>query len=125
MIGDGAVDDDHECVGGWMYVSERYATHLAEETVHANTVPKQAIVAAFRNSVYPCTVCRPDLFYRWAGGHLAAGHNRSECVECSERQSGKRAPRQSAGAQSMTPDLPPPPGDAHDPDRWQQRADLA
>ena len=117
--------DDHDCAGGWVYVSERYAEYRAEDVARADEVPKQAIVAAFRNSVYPCTVCRPDLFYRWAGGHLAVDHNRSECVECSERRVGKRAPRSATIVHSTVPDMPPPPDDAYDPDRWQQRADLA
>ena len=37
----------------------------------------------FSRSVVPCKVCRPDLFFRWEGGHLDKNHNTHACDVCS------------------------------------------
>lgn len=39
--------------------------------------------AAAMNTVYPCKVCQPNLFFRWVGGHLDKEHDRGACEECS------------------------------------------
>src|SRR5690606_5208726 len=43
------------------------------------------------NTVYPCDRCRPELFARWAAGHLDPDHNSSSCSECRDVRRG-RAP---------------------------------
>lgn len=58
--------------------------------------------AAVADSWYPCSVCHPKAFYRWAGHHHAADHDISECTECQDllarSHGGRRRERAPAGA---------------------------
>lgn len=79
---------EHACLGGWVLVPESYAVLLhpmppeppeyAGDDERAGWAKQVTDVtlrrAASASSVYPCQVCAPDLFVRWADGHYAAGH---------------------------------------------------
>ena len=41
------------------------------------------------NTVYPCDRCRPELFARWAAGHLDPDHDSSSCSECRDVRRGR------------------------------------
>lgn len=40
--------------------------------------------AGLLQTVYPCKVCNPKLFYRWARGCLASDHDPWDCPDCYE-----------------------------------------
>lgn len=63
-----------------------------------------------KGDVYPCRVCRPEDFARWAGGHFAADHDRAACVEC--RTGPPKARKRRGAGREPTP---PPLGDEHAP----------
>lgn len=90
---------------GWVQVQEAYAEqHLAPDLfADPDTVSEQAAQlaeqrlaqqrAALAQSVYPCRVHNPRLFFRWAQGHLDPQHDRSDCPECTSdtpRRGGRR-----------------------------------
>lgn len=84
----------HECDDGWVRVKDPYARHMALTKLGEGadeTHPRYAaLFATFQNSSYPCRVCRPVQFFRWAGGHYSATHDASNCVECAEARGGRR-----------------------------------
>lgn len=90
-----------DCEHGWLYVSPRYAEHLAtvslpDGSTEVDEQRRQALV----NSVYPCRDCKPGLFFRWVGKHLDPQHDASDCRECTGAHGSKSAPAR---------DLPRPP----------------
>lgn len=123
---DPLAEDDGPCTkcdGGYVTVQPAYAVHLfpdptAEQVVGMSTEAHQALLdeietrrAAARNSVYPCRRCNPPLFFRWAGGHLALGHDVLTCSECIELMGGRRA------AARVARHLPDGPRPVHTPRR--------
>lgn len=62
--------------------------------------------AALAESVYPCRVHRPRLFFRWAGGHLALEHDRKACPDCLNDTPRKGARRRSFSAVANEPTEP-------------------
>jgi hypothetical protein len=103
---------------GWVEVQPGYARELfpdptldklaqlddtARERLWAHL---EVMRAAAERSVYPCKACRPVQFYRWAGGHLAPGHDPTNCSECLEALGVKGA--KSAARGRTTIPTPPP-----------------
>lgn len=80
----------HECEHGWVQVKEPYARHLALSKVPEESAQFASLYASLLNSFYPCRVCRPVQFYRWATKHYEPTHDVSSCAECIEAHSGKR-----------------------------------
>lgn len=103
------------CEGGWVQVRPEYAVHrfpdpTMEQLAGADDATRAAMWrtvecsrAAARNSVYPCRRCRPEAFYRWAGGHLDAGHDVLACSECIELMTPRRASRARRTPVTTTP----------------------
>lgn len=96
-----AIEHDARCSGGWIpIVDEGGDERLA-----------------------PCPDCRPALFIRWAGGHLAEDHDRLACPECQQRVSS--APRARWGRRGRRPVSDEDPGPQEPPtDLWDGRSDL-
>ena len=78
----------------WIEVQAGYVDRLApdpdtldlaamtdDQRAHALAVARSRRAGA-ADSVYPCKACAPTQFYRWAGGHLAPGHDATDCAEC-------------------------------------------
>lgn len=96
------------CEHGWHYVALPYAEHLAGD--NDGTPAWRARVAALLNSVYPCRVCKPAAFFRWAGGHFAADHDAGSCPDCATPgQTRRRAPARTAASHEPPPVGEPPP----------------
>lgn len=106
---------------GFRYVQRAYAESEAKRRMAASANPVtpeddpskyEGLVATFLNTVYPCRTCNPSLFFRWAGGHLAADHDRDACGECIEAGSGsgrgRGAPRKPFVVTPPPPAEPPP-----------------
>lgn len=99
------------CTGGWVYVSEKWATQEATVTLEDGTkVVDQERLAGLLNTVYPCKVHNATQFYRWAGGHMKPEHDKASCVEC-RAPGGTRArgarPGQQQAVQEPLPTTPP------------------
>lgn len=89
----------------WVQVQPAYAERMfpMPADLPEDATPDQrrvhAIVAAdverarhaAADSFYPCKDCAPTQFFRWAGGHLAANHDRSSCAECYSPPARRRA----------------------------------
>lgn len=99
-----------KCHGyGWVPVGRGYVTRrvpdppadvlagLSDDEAAAFTATLEAQRVAAARSVYPCRFCRPAMFARWVGGHLAPDHTTAECAECCAVY-GRRAPSRLAGA---------------------------
>jgi hypothetical protein len=81
---------------GWVEVQPQYAVQqfpdpTMEKLAQLDDAGQQrlwdhvrAMRAAAERSVYPCRACNADLFYRWAGGHLAHDHDTGRCADCIE-----------------------------------------
>lgn len=69
---------------------------LSDEDRARITLTWQARLASGKNTVYPCKECNPDLFYRWAKGHLDSAHERAGCAECLELDHPRRGSRKAA-----------------------------
>lgn len=106
------------CDGGWIEVRPAYAEHMhpdpdPEHVAHL-TPDELAVVReqlelkrrAAANSVYPCKVCRPQMFWRWAGGHFKPGHDPLSCDECVEALGGRRAARRAGKAYPEASSVP-------------------
>lgn len=80
---------------GWVLVASGYAERMVPDPASAKleTVDEASQSAIWdrvyqrrdhaARSVVPCKVCRPDLYLRWAGGHLDRLHNTAGCETCS------------------------------------------
>lgn len=103
----------HECDGGWQWVKRQYAEHVAASMHVEGTTPPEAIVAGLLNSVYPCRICKPSEFFRWAKGHFAREHDIATCVECIAAHGGAKAAKRHATVGGMRRDngRPPAPTD--------------
>jgi hypothetical protein len=93
------------CEGdGWVQIAAGYAERVVPdpssarlESVDAGTQTEMWDRTYARRefaarSVVPCKVCRPELYVRWAGGHLDRGHNESACDSCSGPRPHRRVP---------------------------------
>lgn len=85
---------DHECDNGWIWAAPEYVDHVVGATQHTER--------AVANSVYPCSQCQPELFHRWAGGHLEPGHDPG-CAECKQTKPGRRRRRPTAHVDEQPP----------------------
>lgn len=92
--------EEHSCEHGWMQVKEPYALHMASQRCEPGTAQHAQLYASFLNSVYPCRVCRPIGFFRWATRHYEPGHDASSCAECVEAHHGRRRGQRVAAAVS-------------------------
>lgn len=108
--------DCNNCDGhGWVQVTPGYATNLIkpptlERTAGLDTEQVAALHthtelqrAAAADSVYPCRVCRYELFLRWAGGHLDSRHDAASCDDCIEVTGRRRRKRPTSGPAATTP----------------------
>lgn len=107
------------CDRGWITVKASYAVHLFPDPTMEQLADLdddqqaglwytiEASRAAARNSVYPCRRCNRVMFYRWAEGHLATGHDALRCSECIEVMGGKRAAARAAKAYADLTPTPP------------------
>lgn len=86
------------CDHGWITVGPGYPAWRWPDPAEWPADPETAEVVAQQltwkrrlaaQDIYPCRNCRPELFARWAGGHLASGHR---CGECAEVRRGRRRP---------------------------------
>lgn len=102
-----------ECERGWRTVKPAFAHHEAIKAGEEGTSAYAQRFASAVNTVYPCRICRPGAFFRWANGHLDPEHERTDCVDCTTSTRSKSRTKTSG---SWTP---PPPGDEH------ERRDLA
>lgn len=84
----------HECEDGWVRVKEPYARHMALSKLGEGATDEHPafaqLYASALNSCYPCRVCRPVQFYRWAGRHYERDHDVSSCAECIESRGARR-----------------------------------
>lgn len=103
------------CEFGWIHVSDAYPrqqhpdrdlTALPEDLAEIARTDLAHRQAAAANSWYPCKVCNPTLFFRWAGGHLRSDHDAAECPECGEIRRGKRGTALTLAAPEPPPDVP-------------------
>jgi hypothetical protein len=103
------------CTHGWHEVGEAYAVAEANKAGAQGSPEWHQRLVASRNTVYPCKVCRPVLFYAWATGHLDPLHDQADCADCRERTKGKSATAMMARATTARagvleePEPPPPP----------------
>lgn len=93
-----------QCDGaGWVTVGPDYVAQrcpepgLPEGDTPGLDVLRADLVAAWEQrrasvarEVYPCKVCNEAAFFRWAGRHWLADHDRAACNECSTPGSGAR-----------------------------------
>ena len=109
-----------KCDNGWRDVSETYVVKTypmpergsMTEAEHTEAVRQCEMKrASARATVYPCKECQPALFYRWAGGHLHADHERGSCDECSDRSTSRGRSRRRTPEPEPDPE---PPGDLDD-----------
>lgn len=118
---------NERCERGWITVTAAYVDEHAPKRPTAEVwdgmtdaeraaweAQDEAVRAGLAATVYPCKQCEPEMFYRWAGGHLDPRHNRADCDECSTPRSRRRT-RSTAG-----PDPEPVPDPA-----WAGRRDLS
>jgi hypothetical protein len=104
----------HECDAGWRWVSQSYAEHIAADVVVEGDTPAAAVIAALRNSVYPCRICHPQRFFRWAEGHFRPDHDLASCPDCIAAHGGVKSAKRHAHGGRRTHE-PPPLGDEHAP----------
>lgn len=97
------VQDEHSCEGGWVQVQPKYAEHLAAQVAPEGTPGYRLALAALLNSVYPCQVCRPAQFYRWAKGHWRPDHDMADCPDCAGIYGGKHAARRAEARHAPDP----------------------
>lgn len=109
------------CDGGWRTVTEGYVDRLAPIPTALDLAPfteeeQGAILylngvkrAALRDSVYPCSDCNSSAFYRWAGGHLEANHDRGRCLECVELDKARGHRRSRSAPRDLVRDGPTDP----------------
>ena len=91
-VGDGPSDgSDASAVADafWAAAKERGLTDLEYErtgpTFACRQCRDETWVETGQLTVRPCSVCRPDQYARWDGGHLASGHDKQSCLVCSGR----------------------------------------
>lgn len=114
-----------DCDGAeWVYVGPAYAERLfplppaptLETAEHAavwaavcDGIERKRRAAA--NSAYPCRACNPRAFYRWAGRHLDADHDRGSCAECKLiAEEARRRPRRDREPTLLPTAAEPTPG---------------
>lgn len=108
--------EPHDCDNGWVWVGRKYAEHIANGMALGPGVSYESVVAGLLNTVYPCRLCQPDLFYRWARKHFAKEHDVATCPDCIEVHGGVKNARKHARAaagssrpvENYEPDRPPP-----------------
>jgi hypothetical protein len=74
----------------------------------------EAARSALARSVYPCKHCRPNLFFRWANGCMAPGHEQGACELCqavAPRRRGSQPAREPTTVGAPPPEEPPADGD--------------
>lgn len=103
------------CDDGWVGVTAAYPLQLVPDRDLSVVADEHhgAVVDAIKRarwyasrSVYPCKSCRPELFYRWAGGHLDRRHDPGTCDECIELTGRRPSLRRSEPVRS-DPSWPP------------------
>lgn len=102
-------ESEHVCEHGWVQVKDAYARHMAAQKVAEDSEQFAAAYASYLNSYYPCRVCRPVQFFRWAGKHYDREHDVSSCAECIEAHTGnrRRATKATAMASGNVPSAAP------------------
>lgn len=112
-----AVCEAPRCEFGWVPVLESYVEREAPEpdlpegdgpeleAERAKIIKDWEVRrGGMRNTWYPCKLCNPRTFMRWAGGHLAADHDRSDCEQCENPRGSRRK-----GGRTLAEPTPPPP----------------
>lgn len=96
---------EHSCEGGFVYVGEKYAHAVALRRCDGKEDhPRFKIeLDVARHNVYPCKVCRPAAFFRWAGGHYDSNHDASSCAECIEVIRGQRGGKSYTASEPRVP----------------------
>lgn len=72
--------ENDRCVSGFVEVIRT----PFDETIPDPDGSKRLAHIAEQNTVYPCKVCQPQMFFRWMRGHLDSDHDRRNCSECGE-----------------------------------------
>jgi len=102
---------------GWVQVQPHYAVEMFPDPTLERLAPLdedgqaalwdhvRVMRAAAERSVYPCKACRPVQFYRWAGGHLAQGHDPTSCSECIDAL-GEKGAKSAARGRTTIPVTP-------------------
>lgn len=72
-----------DCDHGWRSAAESYARSMAIRDLRdGQAEPEAHVIAAYRNTVYPCSRCQPTKFLRWGEGHWHPEHNSADCPDC-------------------------------------------
>jgi hypothetical protein len=120
----------HECDNGWRRVTEAWVEKRHPMPVRRDGMDDATFAEAVRQvemrragsreTVYPCKVCRPTEFYRWATGHMEPDHDRSQCDECRDAPGGNRRRRAPTHGRVHEPEpMPEPPPDlVHEPEMF-------
>lgn len=87
------------CDHGWVTVGGGYVddhARLPDHVIVRDEAERDELVrvrrVALAESVYPCKVCRPSAFFRWAKGCGTPGHDSAGCDLC-QREAEKRGKR--------------------------------
>lgn len=104
------LDDDyqppasHECDHGWKQVKPPYAEHIALTKGEPDSEAYRLAYASLIQSYYPCSICRPNQFFRWVKGHYSKDHDTGTCPDCVALRKGRAAGDEARRLQA--PDLP-------------------
>lgn len=116
------------CHDGWVEVTDAYAERTfplppplaldatpEEQADHALRVEMAtAKQLAAKGTVYPCRLCRPSQFYKWARGCFGPEHDAASCSDCQSDGTAPlpphtaRRPRRSRSSGDPGPTEPPP-----------------
>lgn len=86
------------CDHGWVTVGGGYVDDWSKLPDHVKVAEgdREMVLRARRvalaESVYPCKVCRPSAFFRWAKGCGTPGHDAASCDLC-QREAEKSTSR--------------------------------